>query len=294
MIIVPKKLPLISKLNSEGCNLTDDRNVSLSPLKILIVNLMPEKEEAEADLYRALDVLDVPVEITLAKMSNLVYKHTPQEYMNTYYQDISEIMESGQDFDALIMNGAPFERFEYEEILYWKQLCVFFRWTDKHVKSSFLICWSAFARIYYDCGIHFKRNSFQWSGVYPHAVLDKTTELIDNSLSEILLPVSRPWYLSHDELAQVPDIQIVAESSVTGPGLMVAYGGRHIYAIGHPEYAPERIRFEYLRDCENGKNPMFPFNYFCDNDLNKQVNYSWKVCRDMIFSNWIHKYVKNL
>ncbi|MBR4498028.1 MAG: homoserine O-succinyltransferase [Bacteroidales bacterium] len=291
MIFVPKNLPLIATLNAEGVRLCDNTNVPRNAVKMLILNLMPDKEDAEAELYRALDVVDVPISVTLVKMSNLFYKHTPQSYVDTFYTDVAEIMERGEHFDAMIINGAPFERFEYEEIIYWRQLCVFFRWADEHVKSTFHICWSAFARIYYNWNIHFKRNSFQWSGVYPHKILDKTTSLVNPSQTDILLPVSRPWFIAHDELAAVPDVTIIAESPVTGPGLAVAYGGKQVFAISHPEYARDRIRAEFNRDRENGKNPMFPFNYFENNDEHCPVNYSWKADRDWIFTNWMNEFV---
>ncbi|MBR5434307.1 MAG: homoserine O-succinyltransferase [Bacteroidales bacterium] len=291
MIFVPKNLPLISTLGAENVRMCDDTNVPQNAIKMLILNLMPDKEDAEAELYRALDVVDVPIVVTLVKMSNLFYKHTPQSYMDTFYTDVAEIMERGERYDAMIINGAPFERFEYEEIVYWRQLCVFFRWTDEHVKSTLYICWSAFARIYYNWNIHFKRNSFQWSGIYPHKILDTTSPLVNPSHTDILLPVSRPWYIAHDELAAVPDVTIIAESPVTGPGLAVAYGGKQVFAISHPEYARDRIRAEFNRDRENGKNPMFPFNYFENNDENCPVNYSWKADRDWIFTNWLKEYV---
>lgn len=291
MIFVPKNLPLISTLNAEGVRLCENTDVPQNAIKMLILNLMPDKEDAEAELYHSLNVCDVPISVTLVKMSNLFYKHTPQAYMDTYYIDVAEIMEQGGYYDAMIINGAPFERFEYEEIVYWRQLCVFFRWTDEHVKSTLHICWSAFARIYYNWNIHFKRNGFQWSGIYPHKILDKTSPLVNPSKNDILLPVSRPWYIAYDEMAAVSDATIVAESPITGPGLVVAYGGRQVFAISHPEYAPERIRAEYARDCENGKNPMFPYNYFVNDDENCPVNYSWKADRDRIFANWLEEYV---
>lgn len=289
MITIPKNHPLLESAESEGLCLTDTQ--SKSSIKMLILNLMPDKLPAEVELYRALQVVDVPIDVTLVKMSNLFYKHTPQAYMDTFYVDVAEIMECGNQYDAMIINGAPFERFEYEEIVYWRQLCVFFRWADSHVKSTLHICWSAFARIYYNWNIHFKRNSFQWSGVYPHTIIDNTNPLVSPNQTEILLPVSRPWYVPHDELAAVSEATIVAESPVTGPGLVVAYGGSQVYAISHPEYAKERIRAEYVRDRELGKNPMFPFNYFEDNDETKNVVFSWKHDREVMFKNWLLKYV---
>lgn len=291
MIIVPKNLPLIEKLKAEGINITDTIPEGVKPLNILFLNVMPEKEASEAEIYRALEVCNRPINITLIKMSNLFYKNTPQEYMDTYYQDVAEIMEQNQYYDGLIVNGAPLQKFRFEEIIYWTQLKVFFRWADEHVRSSLYICWGGFARLYYSYGIDVIRYDFQWSGVYTHKILNKTTPLIDNSLDEIQVPVSRPWGLPHDEIAAEPDLEIIAEEPKIGPGLVLCKGGKIVFSFAHFEYAPGRLASEYKRDMEKGLNPILPYNYFEDDDPNKAIKYTWGDSCERLYKGWIENYV---
>ena len=278
-------------MRAEGLSACDEVPEGVKPLKILILNLMPEKIGAGMDLFRALETNSTrPVQVFLVKMSNLFYKSTPQQYMDTYYQDVADIMEQGGEYDGLIVNGAPFGRFEYEEIIYWRQLCVFFRWVDKHVYSSLYICWGAFARIFYNWGVRFVRIGFQWSGIYPHRLLDKTTPYANNDKDAILMPVSRPCYISHYELSTFPDLKIIAESPITGPALFVSEPRRQVFAISHPEYSADRLDFEYHRDLENGSHPMIPYNYYENDDPLRPYSYSWKESRDYIFKGWLETY----
>lgn len=291
MIIVPKNLPLIEKLSAEGINITDTIPKGIKPLNILFLNLMPEKEASEAEIYRALEVCNRPIRIILIKMSSLFYKNTPQEYMNTFYTDIAEIMEQNLHYDGLIVNGAPLQKFRFEEIIYWTQLKVFFRWADEHIGSSLYICWGGFARLYYSYGIDVVRYEKQWSGVYIHKILNKTTPLVDNTKDEIPVPVSRPWGLSHEELAAQPELEIIAEEPIIGPGLVLCNGGKIVFSFAHFEYAKERLAFEYKRDLEKGINPILPYNYFEEDNPTKNIKYSWGDSCKKLYTGWIENYV---
>ena len=293
MIFVPDNLPLIERLRAEGLPLQGWSSARDShPLRILFLNLMPDKEACEAEIYRALAVSGEDIFITLVKMSNLSYKDSPQAYMDTYYQDIAEVMEEGDEYDGLIINGAPLQRFEFEEVRYWPQLKVFFRWSDSHVHSAFYICWGAFARLYYNWGIHFRRNSFQWSGVYPHTILNATSPYVDGTQPHVLIPVSRPWYIDDADVALHPEVQNVAHSPVTGSGLLTSHGGRQVFSVSHFEYEPQRLDAEYHRDSERGLDPMVPYNYYRDDDPSQPPIYSWEHDRDVLYTTWVRLLVQ--
>ena len=280
-------------LKSEGIKVYDTAPEGVIPRKILLLNLMPEKQETELDYYRALLTEDVWLEFKLVKMSNLIYKHTPQEYMNRYYEDISLLMERDEYFDGMLVSGAPLERFDFDEILYWDQLTVFFRWADCHVRSALYICWSVFARVFYNWGIHYKHNDFQWSGIYHCRLEDKGSLLVDDSKTEILMPVSRPLYLVAEELRKAPTMKIIANSDIVGAGLFMAHGGRHIFMLNHPEYSIGRLDFEYKRDLGKGKNPICPINYYENDDPSAPIIYSWLPTRQSIYLGWLRQYVCN-
>ena len=289
MIIVPRKLPLMERMKAEGIGVCDEVPEGVNPVRILILNLMPDKPSAEMELYHALDAVtgaqDRPLQVTLAKMSNMRYRSTPQEYMDTYYEDVSLLMERNEHYDGLIVNGAPFGHLEYEEVIYWQQLCVFFRWADRQVTSALYICWGAFARIFFNWGVRFVRIGFQWSGVYPHKVLDGGTPFTEGD--SMLFPVSRPCYISHTELSRFPDLRILAESPITGPSLFVSEERNQVFAISHPEYDAGRLDFEYHRDLANGSNPMIPYNYYQNDTPGMPYSQTWRHSRDVLFGAWV-------
>ena len=293
MIIVPKGLPLMERMKAEGIRVCDELPADGGrPLRLLILNLMPEKPSAEMELYHALDATtDRLVHVTLVKMSNMLYRSTPQDYMDRYYEDVADVMERDEPFDGLIVNGAPFGHLEYEEVIYWRQLCVFFRWVDRRIPAHLYICWGAFARIFYNWGVRFVRIGFQWSGVYPHRILTKDCPIVDASQDEVLIPVSRPCYISHHELSRFDDLTIVAESPVTGPAMFVSDKRRQVFNIGHSEYAAGRLDFEYHRDMDAGLNPMVPHNYYEDDDPSKPYHATWHEGRDTLFRGWLENYV---
>ncbi len=287
--------PVKERMAKEGIILYDSAPYGVEPLKILILNLMPEKQDTEVDYFRALQTDDTWIEFKLIKMSNLIYKNTPQEYMNKYYEDISILMEHDAYYEGMIISGAPLQRFDFHEILYWDQLRVFFRWADKHVRSVLYVCWSVFARAFYNWGIHFKPNAenYQWSGVYYCPIETKGTQLVDEAKDEIPMPVSRPLYLSADELRQAPTMKIIANHEVVGASLFMAHEGRQIFMLNHPEYSPGRLDFEYKRDLSKGKNPVVPINYYEHDDPNGKIIYSWKDIRDGVYLGWLYHYVTN-
>ena len=293
MIIVPKNLPLVDRMKAEGIRVCDEIPEGCErPLRILILNLMPDKPSAEMELYHALDATtDRNVVITLAKMSNMYYRSTSQEYMDTFYEDVADIMERDEPFDGLLVNGAPFGHLEYEQVIYWHQLCVFFRWVDCRIPAHLYICWGAFARIFYNWGVRFVRIGFQWSGVYPHRILCKDYPIVDAGKEEMLIPVSRPCYLSHTELSGFKDLTIVAESPVTGPAVFVSEKRHQVFNISHSEYEASRLDFEYRRDTKAGLNPMIPYNYYEDDDPSKSFQATWHEDRDVLFRGWLENFV---
>ncbi len=292
MIVVPRDFPLVERMKAEGIHVSDVIPEGGRSYRILILNLMPLKQDAELELYHGLDDnSEYPIEVKLVKMSNMTYRSTPQDYMDTWYEDVAELMERNEQYDGLIVNGAPFGHLEYEQVIYWRQLTVFFRWADKQVNSHLYICWGAFARIFYNWGVRFVRIGFQWSGVYPHHMIARHAPFTDMFPDDLLYPISRPCYISRTELEKYDDLEILAESPITGPSLFLCHERRQVYAISHPEYAPGRLNYEYHRDLDAGLQPMIPYNYYQEDDTTREPIYSWKKSRDCIFRSWLKNYV---
>lgn len=275
-----------------GIAITDSKPTN-AVRRIAILNLMPQKQEAEEEYYIAMAEADIDIEIILAKMSGLTYKTTPQEYMDTYYTDIADIMSKGDAYDGLIVSGAPLEQYSYEDVTYWQQLHEVYHWTFSHVRSTLNVCWGAFASLRMFFGIDKHWTPEKLFGVFPHQTITGNVPLMKNLPQEIMVPISRHITLKREELIAQPAITILLDQDITGPELAIAWQGRHIFANGHMEYAEGRLRFEYERDLSKGLPIGVPANYFVNDDPAQGVDISWQTTGRQFYVNWLREYVCN-
>ena len=87
-IKVQKDLPARAILESENIFIMDeDRAMSqdIRPLEILILNLMPLKEDTETQLLRALSNTPLQVDCTFLMLSTHVSKTTSASHLNKFY-----------------------------------------------------------------------------------------------------------------------------------------------------------------------------------------------------------------
>ena len=87
------------------------QRINRTPVRIVILNLMPNKEVTERQLKNRLEAATVPTEITLLTTESYISKNVSREYLETYYKTFSQIKE--QYFDGMIITGAPVECMEY-------------------------------------------------------------------------------------------------------------------------------------------------------------------------------------
>ena len=178
-IKIQKDLPARAILESENIFVMDEhraRTQDIRPLQIIILNLMPIKEETETQLLRALSNTPLQVDITFLMLESHKSKNTSQSHLNKFYIYFDDI--EPLRYDGMIITGAPVENYEFEEVNYWKELCKIMEWSKTHVTSTFHICWGAQAGLYYHYGIKKHRMKDKLSGIYKHKVLDRSIPII--------------------------------------------------------------------------------------------------------------------
>ena len=129
-IKIQKDLPAKAILESENIFVMDeDRAMSqdIRPLEILILNLMPLKEETETQLLRALSNTPLQIDCTFLMLSTHVSKNTSASHINKFYVTFEEIRK--KRFDGMIITGAPVEMMEFEEVNYWEELSMIMEWS---------------------------------------------------------------------------------------------------------------------------------------------------------------------
>lgn len=269
----------------------EDRAVSqdIRPLEILIVNLMPLKEETETQLLRALSNTPLQIECTYLMMSSHVSKNTSASHLNKFYITFDQIKQNR--YDGMIITGAPVENLEYEEVNYWPELVSIMEWSKTHVTSTMHICWGAQAGLYYHYGIPKYQRKTKLSGVYSHKVLDRKLPLVRSFNDYFYAPHSRYTEVREADIRKVKDLMIVAKSDEAGIFLVMNQDGSQIFVQGHPEYDRMTLNNEYHRDLKKGLNPALPVNYYVDNDPFSVPPLMWRSTANTLYTNWLNFYV---
>lgn len=291
-LIIPDKLPAGDLLQKENIFVMHDAAAikqDIRPLRILMVNLMPDKAATETQLARVLANSPLQVELTLVRMGTHESKNVLEEYLDTFYKTFDEIKD--ERFDGMILTGAPVETLKFEEVDYWEELCQILEYSKTNVYSSMYICWGAQAGLYYHFGIDKYPMDEKMFGVFEHKVTRAHSPLLRGFDDVFWAPHSRYTQIRRSDIVSHPEIRILAESEEAGPHILATDNGRQIFIIGHQEYDRETLGLEYYRDVRQGAPVSVPKNYFKDDQPGKDVLVRWRGHASMLFANWLNYYV---
>ena len=292
---LPDKLPAIELLKEENIFVIDNSRATrqdIRPLRVLVLNLMPKKIETECQFLRLLSNTPLQVSVEFLHVSSHISKNTSQNHLATFYRTFSEIRD--QYYDGCIITGAPVEHLKFEDVDYWNEICDIMEWTKSHVFSTLHICWGAQAGLYYRYGVQKFDLPQKLSGIYEHHTFHKRTPLVRGFDDVFYVPHSRYTGVSKEDIVNNEHLEIVAESDVAGPYLIIGDGGKNIFVTGHPEYDVLTLDQEYHRDLGKGLNPQIPVNYYPDNDPEKKPVKKWRCHANTLYANWLNYYVYQL
>ena len=291
-IKVPNNLPAIDILSQENVFvMTDTRAMTqdIRPLKILLLNLMPTKIVTETQLTRLLGNTPIQIELELLQTASHKASHTSQEHMISFYKTFDQVRDN--NYDGMIITGAPIELMDFEEVDYWDELCEIMEWTKSHVHSTFHICWGAQAGLYYHYGIQKHIMDKKLSGVYKHHLDYKKGMLFRGFDDEFWVPHSRNTTVRREDIEAVPGLKILASSDEAGVFCVKSDDDRQIFVTGHSEYDGDTLKKEYERDVKAGLNPDIPDHYFPNDDPSQEPVVNWRSCANLIYSNWLNYFV---
>ena len=291
-IKVQNDLPARAILESENIFVMDENRAmsqDIRPLQILILNLMPIKEDTETQLLRALSNTPLQVDCTFLMLSTHVSKNTSASHLNKFYVTFDEIRR--QKFDGMIITGAPVENMEFEEVNYWDELTFIMEWSKTHVHSTLHICWGAQAGLYYHYGIPKYKREKKLAGIYSHKILNRKIPLVRSMDDYVMAPHSRYTEVRREDIEKHPELTIAAESPEAGIFLVLNDTGSQIFVQGHPEYDRMTLNNEYHRDLKKGLHPELPCNYYEDNDPFNVPVLSWRNTSNTLYANWLNFYV---
>jgi homoserine O-succinyltransferase/O-acetyltransferase len=291
-INIPKLLPAREILEHENIFVMDDERAirqDIRPLKLLILNLMPEKEKAETQLLRLLGNSPLQVNVKFLKTNSYESTHTSKQHLEQFYTTFSEV--KNQRYDGMIITGAPVELMEFEQVKYWQELTEIMDWTKTNVTSTLHICWGAQAALFYHYGIDKFELTRKCSGIYEHQIFEQNDLLLRGFDDHFYAPHSRYTDVSIEEIHENPALKLLAASEEAGALLVASKDRKHVMITGHLEYESDSLAQEYNRDIERGLQIHIPENYFPNNDPTQPPINRWRSHGHLFFSNWLNYYV---
>ena len=289
---VQADLPVKEILESENIFVMDETRAvhqDIRPLKIMILNLMPLKEDTELQLLRSLSNTSLQVDVTFLMVASHEAKNTSTSHLNTFYVKFEDVRKNY--YDGMIITGAPVEQMAFEEVDYWNELTEIMDWTETHVTSTIFLCWAAQAGLYHFYGLQKKKLDQKMFGLFWHRVLNRKIPLVRGFDDMFLAPHSRHTEVPIEDIRACKEITILAESEEAGLFLAMAEGGRRIFVMGHPEYDRITLDGEYKRDTDKGLPIELPRNYYKDNDPANKPLLMWRAHANNLYTNWLNYYV---
>ena len=291
-IKIPNQLPATQILHEENIFvITETRATTqdIRPLRIVMLNLMPQKIATETQIARLIGNTPLQVELELLQTATHQSKHTSAEHMLSFYKVFDDIKD--QNFDGMIITGAPVENLPFEEVEYWDELCEIMEWSKTHVTSTLHICWGAQAALYYHYGVQKYPLDKKLFGVFEHKLDYKRSILFRGFDDTFLVPHSRHTMNRREDIEAVEDLRILASSEEAGVFVASTDKGRQIFVTGHSEYDADTLKKEYLRDKNQGLEIEIPKNYFPNDDDTKDPVVRWRSCANLFYSNWLNYFV---
>ncbi|MGQ9370751.1 homoserine O-succinyltransferase [Azospirillum sp. ST 5-10] len=289
-IKIPDDLPARRTLQAEGVVVmreTDAVRQDIRPLRIGLLNLMPNKISTETQLARLIGATPLQVELTLVRITNHVARNTPADHMESFYRPWSDVRT--ERFDGFMITGAPVERMPFEAVTYWDELRRILDWTQSHVHHCLTICWAAQAALHHFHGMpkhDLPRKAF---GVFRHRTLVPTSPYLRGFSDRFPVPVSRWTEVRREDIPAGSGLTVLAESDETGLCLVDDPAHRALHMFNHLEYDTSSLADEYRRDLAAGVDIAAPSGYFAGDDPRQPPENSWRGSAHLLFGNWINE-----
>lgn len=291
-IRIQSDLPAKAELEEENIFVMDESRAlaqDFRELRIVILNLMPIKQDTELQLLRALSNTPLQIDVTFLQLESHVSKNTSASHLKKFYVTFPEIKK--HKYDGMIITGAPVEKMAFEEVNYWKELTDIMEWSKTHITSTLHICWGAQAGLYYHYGVRKVQFEKKLSGVYSHKVMNRKEPLVRGFDDLFMAPHSRYTEADRDDILNNPKLKVLADSQEAGIYIVMEKEGKHIFVMGHPEYDRYTLDEEYKRDIDKGLEPELPVNYYPEDDCHRKPMLSWRSHANNLYTNWLNYYV---
>lgn len=291
-ITVRDQLPAIAALRNENVFVMPQsraKSQEIRPMRLAILNLMPNKVETEVQFIRLLANSPLQVNVDLLRLDTHRSKTTSEQHLDTFYKYFSEVKDF--NYDGLIVTGAPLAHLEYEQVGYWHELQLILDWAEHHVTSTLFSCWAAHASLFHHYGLKRHLRDAKLCGVFKHQRYFEHAALTRGFDDDFLVPHSRYGHIDIEQIEAESDLEVLAGSKQVGAYLIKNKSGSQVFLTGHPEYDATTLKGEYLRDCAKSHDAPKPVNYFPGDNPDINPSKTWQSHAFLLFSNWLNYYV---
>jgi homoserine O-succinyltransferase len=123
-------------------------------------------------------------------------------------------------------------------------------------------------------------------GVFQNRNLEREHRITGDTDDVFWCPQSRHSGVADGDIERARDrgiVRALSHSAATGYTIFESSDQRYLMHLGHPEYEPERLVFEYRRDAAAGRTNVDPPENV---DLEQPFN-TWRSHRNEFFSQWL-------
>lgn len=286
---IPDDLPAARQLEDENIFvMRRSRAVhqDIRELRIAVLNLMPTKITTETQILRVLGSSPLQVDVRFIHMTTHEARNTSSEHLEQFYESLDDVLH--ERFDGLVITGAPVETLPFEEVDYWPELVRVLDWSTTNVWSTLHICWGAQAGLYHHYGVPKHPLPAKMFGLYHHNSLDLRNPILRGFDERFFAPHSRHTEVRTEEVAKVPELDILAVSEEAGAYLAASRDLRRVFVTGHPEYDRLTLKAEYDRDVAKGLPIAKPANYFPGDDPAREPLMTWRAHAHLLYANWLN------
>ncbi len=265
--------------------LADWERTAPGAVRVLLLNLMPEKERTERDFIRTLAAAGCDTVLLPLRIPGVRYRNTPQEYVECNYLTTDSVAHAS--FDGLIITGAPLEQLPFGEVRYWERLCALMDWAGRHVASTLYICWGAQAGLWHHYGIDKCALPGKCFGIFAQENLAPGHPLTVGLGDTFAMPHSRHTGLDEAAAYRCPQLTALARGAESGLSIVCDDARRRVFVTGHLEYAADTLHREYTRDLAKGLPISPPQHYYKDGDPGAGADYTWDGSARIFYANWL-------
>ncbi|MCE9614782.1 MAG: homoserine O-succinyltransferase [Lentisphaerae bacterium] len=286
-IVVGAKHPVRRALQANGVDCItarDARHQDIRPLRVGILNIMPEAEKYEFNLLFPLGRSILQIIPVWIRLKTHAYRSSGRQHLGRYYVPFDQAVSEGR-LDGLIVTGAPVEELPYAEVRYWEEVCSILKAARQNVASTLGICWGGLALAKF-IGIDKFTYTRKVFGLYATRNLVPGHPITGGMDDVFLSPQSRHAGIQDAALeaaARRGKVRLLAHSGDAGYTIFETRDHRFVMHLGHHEYNARRLIAEYERDFLKGRKDVAPPKGL---DLRNPDN-CWRANRNEFFGAWI-------